>query len=261
MNNYPIGILDSGVGGLTIWKEIVTLLPRESTIYIGDSKNCPYGSKSVEKIYLLAKRLVKFLVQKQCKIIVVACNTISVSCLDQLRKDFSEIPIIGTVPVVKTADQVSKKKRIGILSTSATSQSTYQRDLIQKFASDCDVIDSGTDTLVPFIEEGKIEEAEKVLTTILKPYIDAKIDVLVLGCSHFPFLKTQIQHILGSHITILDSGSAIAQQVKRVLAEKNLSAQKKIGKHLMYTTGNKLLMGKFVGELGYNRVSVYREAV
>lgn len=213
--NQPLGILDSGVGGLTIWQEIVTQLPHESTLYIADSKNCPYGTKPSEQIYKLSKSLIDFLVKKRCKLIVIACNTITVTCLDRLRGDFPTIPLIGTVPVIKTAAEQTKNKKIGILSTVRTTESHYQKDLIEKFAEECEVSTVGTDTLVPLIEKGSSEEEiATVIERVLAPFKKINIDVLALGCSHFPVVKKLFQEILGKNVQILDSGGAIARQAE-----------------------------------------------
>ncbi len=238
--NQPIGILDSGIGGLSIWRQIVKKLPNESTIYLADSKNCPYGSNSSEEIYQLSKKLVTFLVQKKVKLIVLACNTITVSCLDKLRKEFPKTPIIGTVPVIKTASEITKNNKIGVLSTARTARSKYQKKLIKTFSGGARVLNIGTDKLVPIIENGnfKATEAENVLLEELDPFIKSNIDTLVLGCSHFPFLKRQIQKILGKKVLILDSSAAIARQVERVLKNNNeLSVYNSSG-HILLTTGN-----------------------
>lgn len=240
MNNQPIGILDSGVGGLSIWKEVVKQLPSESTIYIADSKNCPYGTRPVDTIYPLAKRLVQFLVDKKVKIIVVACNTITVSCLDRLRKEFPDTPIVGTVPVIKTAATLSKNKKIGVLSTKTTAESIYQKQLINTFSAGCDVLNIGTDKLVPVIENGEIDKKDsyRVLKSILRPFIEKNVDALVLGCSHFPFLKKEMKKILGLHVMILDSADAIARQTARVLTNNNALSLKKDTEYQFYTTGD-----------------------
>ena len=136
MSSDSIGVIDSGLGGLSIWRQIVKKLPKESTIYLADSKNCPYGSNSSEEIYQLSKKLVTFLVQKKVKLIVLACNTITVSCLDKLRKEFPKTPIIGTVPVIKTASEITKNNKIGVLSTARTARSKYQKKLIKTFAGE-----------------------------------------------------------------------------------------------------------------------------
>jgi glutamate racemase len=240
MNTNPIGVLDSGIGGLTVLKSIVKELPHESVIYIGDSKNTPYGAKSQDEIYRLSKQLIGFLLQKRVKLIVIACNTITVSCLDRLRSDYPDVPIVGTVPVIKTAAAVSQKKRIGILSTTRTAQSDYQKHLIEEFANDCIVFNHGTDALVPFIEEGRVttEEMSLALEKVLTVFSKDDIDTLVLGCTHFPFLEDQIKHILGKGVQLLDSGDAIARQVKRVL-EHNDALSTEVEKNVtVYTTGN-----------------------
>lgn len=250
--NRPIGVLDSGVGGLTIWKEIVQKLPSESTIYIADSKNCPYGIKTAEEIYKLAKRLVQFLVKSNSKIIVLACNTITVSCLDKLREEFKGIPIIGTVPVIKTASELTKNKKIGIFSTSATSKSKYQKDLIRKFAQNLKVLNIGTDKLVPLIEKGDhVKMIQIILQQELKPFVDAKVDILALGCSHFPLIKDQIQSIL-KDVQVLDSGAAIARQVKRVLSNNNILSSSKRD-YTFYTSGETAPFNKILKSMGYKR--------
>jgi glutamate racemase len=240
MNNHPIGILDSGVGGLTVLQAVVSELPRESFIHIGDSENTPYGKKKEEEIYHLSKRLIAFLLKKEVKLIVIACNTITVSCLERLRTDYPDMPIVGTVPVIKTAAAVSKNKRIGILSTTTTAQSDYQKHLIEEFANDCVVFNHGTDALVPLIEQGKVESAEMAtaLGKVLKPFSNEHIDALALGCTHFPFLKEQIQQMLGHDVQLLDSGGAIARQVKRVLEHNNALNSEGDGNIHIYTTGN-----------------------
>lgn len=240
MNNHPIGVLDSGVGGLTVLASIMQELPNESFNYIGDSNNTPYGKKTEDEIYRLSKSLVDFLLQKNVKLIVIACNTITVSCLDRLRSDYPDIPIVGTVPVIKTAAAVSKNKRIGILSTTRTAQSDYQKHLIDEFANDCFVFNYGTDAVVPLIEQGKVESGEmaNVLKEVLKQFSNEHIDSLALGCTHFPYLKKQIQEILGPDIQLLDSGGAIARQVKRVLEHNNTFTKQKERKIEILTTGN-----------------------
>lgn len=246
MKNQPIGILDSGVGGLSILREIAKRLPYESIIYIADSKNCPYGDRTSKEIYDLSKKIVKFLLRKRAKLIVIACNTTTVSCLDKLRRDFPKVPIVGTVPVVKTASKLTVNGRIGILSTKQTAGSIYQKNLIKKFAKNLKVINLGTDKLVPIVENGKIESLKisKILKEELKSFMDFKIDVLVLGCSHFPFLKREMQKVIGNKIKILDSSGAIARQTKRVLLMENLFSEYNKAKRTFYTTGDIKKFGK-----------------
>ena len=172
----------------------------------------------------------------------MACNTITVSCLDQLREDFPKIPIVGTVPVIKTAVERSENKRIGILSTKRTAASgEYQKNLIKQFASDCEVINIGTDKLVPLIEKAEINSNKfrNILKQVLKPFIKVQPNAIALGCTHFTLIKNQIQEILGTNVEILDSGEAIAQQVKRILCAEGVIASKGIPSYRFYITGEK----------------------
>ncbi|MEK7534546.1 MAG: glutamate racemase [Patescibacteria group bacterium] len=240
MNNQPIGILDSGVGGLSIWKEIVKELPYESTIYLADSINCPYGDRTEAEIYILAKRLVKFIIQNKAKLIVIACNTITVACIDKLREEFKGIPIVGTVPPIKTAARYSNNKKIGILSTLTTSQSIYQKRLIDTFAKNCEVVNISASEVVPFVERGEVEgkEVKELTEMLLREFLAKDVDAIALGCSHFPFLREEIEKIVGSKVKILDSGNAIARQARRVLTNNNSLSLSKNTLHEFYTTGN-----------------------
>lgn len=244
MQNRPIGILDSGVGGLTILKEIIRELPQESTVYIGDSKNAPYGKLSKKDILKLTKRLIRFLLSQDVKLIVVACNTITVNGIEELRKQFPDIPIIGTVPVVKSAASKTQKKKIGILATETTAKSEYNNRLISEFAGDCEVVTIGTNKLVPIIETDNRKLLPTTIAKELKPFKTKGIDVLVLGCTHFPILREQFAQFLGDKVSILDSGGAIARQVRRILtANSHLNSSGK-GKHNLFTTGQKVPFAK-----------------
>lgn len=247
MNNNPIGIIDSGIGGLSVWQEIVKLLPHESTMYLADSKNLPYGEKSEAEVYALSKQLIPFLLEKKIKLVVIACNTITVSALEKLRKDFPDIPIVGTVPVVKTAAAVSKNKRIGILSTKRTAESTYQKELIQTFAADCTVTNLGTNELVPMVESGYIDEEK--LKHELEPLMQAEVDTVALGCTHFPFLRNELQEILEQGVQILDSGEAIARQVKRILEKEKVLSDAQMPEYIFYTTGEQKVFTEQVQRL------------
>lgn len=235
-DNRPIGVFDSGVGGLTIFSEITKLLPGESIIYFADQNNMPYSGKSERELEKITSNIVRFLIKNKVKLIVVACNTATVYVIDCLRSKF-KVPIIGVVPVVKTAARLTKSGRIGILSTIATSKSKYQKDLIKKFANGLIGNNIGADELVPFIEAGDLnsKELNNVLEKVLKHF--SGVDVLALGCSHYPFLKEKIQIILGPKVLILDSGPAVARQVKRVLESNKILSNKK-SKTKFFTTGN-----------------------
>jgi glutamate racemase len=257
MNNQPIGILDSGVGGLTVWKEISELLPQESTVYIGDSLNSPYGRYSADYIVKLSKKLINFLLDENVKLIVIACNTITVSCLDKLRREYPKVPIIGIVPVVKTAALVTKNHKIGILSTTNTATSEYQKNLIKQFATGCKVYSHGTDDLVPLIEKGEFSGnvMEKVLNKVLPQFKNEGVDTLALGCTHFPFIRQQIQGKLGKDVNLLDSGTAIARQVKRVLEKNNSMTQESKSKYEFFTTGTVENFEKVANTLGKGTIT------
>lgn len=247
MKNNPIGILDSGVGGLTVLQAIRKELPRESIIAIADSGNAPYGGRSVDFITDQAEWMVEFLLEKKAKLIVIACNTITVTSLEKLRKKYPAVPIVGVVPVIKTAVEMTRNKRIGVLSTTTTAQSLYQKKLIESFASGCHVFNYGTDALVPLIEAGELASGQvsSVLHTTLAPFIKEKIDILALGCTHFPLVRTQIKSILGNRVQVLDSGGAVARQVKRVSTENNLLSQKK-PEYSLYTAGDPAIAKKII---------------
>lgn len=220
----PIGVLDSGVGGLTIAKEIAKLLPFEDIIYFGDTLYCPYGDKSIEEIRNLSARIVKYFIGKNCKLVVVACNTATVAGIDYFRSKF-DIPMVGVVPVVKTAANITKTGIVGVIATKFTIESSYHKELILKFAADKKVISQPCPGIVELIEKNNIKkneaEIEKLLRKYLKPLLEKKIDVLALGCTHYALVRDLIQRITGPDIHLLDSGEAVACQVRRVLTNNN----------------------------------------
>lgn len=252
MSNAPIGIIDSGLGGLTILKEIQLQLPHESLRYLGDTANCPYGPRSVENIYRLSHAMISALVEAGVKAVVIACNTISVTSIRQLRADFPDLPIVGTAPAIKPAAAVSINRRIGILSTVATANSPYQADLIAEFAADCQVLNLGTNELVPRIERGAFDtEIPSVLPEVLRPFQEAEVDALVLGCSHYPILREEIQAILGDRVTVLDSGAAIARQLFRVLVRQGIEAPTDSRPdHVITTTSESPTLHSIIERLG-----------
>ena len=217
INNQPIGLFDSGIGGTSIWNAINQLLPNESTIYLADSKNAPYGQKSKSEIIELCYKNVDLLVQKNCKLIVVACNTATTNAIKELREKYS-IPFIGIEPAIKPAALNSKTHTIGVLATKGTLNSALFSQTIDKF-QDIKIVEQIGHGLVQLIENGAINsnEMDQLLNTYLQPMIQANIDYLVLGCSHYPYLIPQIRKILPSTIKIIDSGEAVARQTQHVV--------------------------------------------
>lgn len=248
MNNNPIGVMDSGVGGLSIASELIKKLPKESFIYLADSKNCPYGEKSLDQIFELAKTMVQFLVKNNAKLVVIACNTITVSSILKLREEFPTLPIVGIVPVIKTAVKNSKSKKIGIFSTIVTANSDYQKKLIKDWAGDFSVLNLGSSRLVPLIEKFQLQSVENILQEELAPFKKAGIDTLALGCSHFPLIKAQIQKLL-PNVLILDSAEAVSRQVAKILKHNKLLSKQDFPSYNFYTTGELESMEKFLDKL------------
>jgi glutamate racemase len=219
-NNNPIGVFDSGIGGTSIWTAIHELLPNEKTIYLADNKNAPYGQRTKEEIVALSKKNVDFLIENNCKLIVVACNTATTNAIRELRADY-DIPFIGIEPAIKPAANNSKTQVIGILATQGTLNSELFNKTAEMFQNTT-IIEQVGHGLVQLIEDGNLNSPEmtELLETYLRPMIDANIDYLVLGCSHYPYLIPQIKKILPEHIQIIDSGEAVARQTQNVLREK-----------------------------------------
>lgn len=219
-NNNAIGLFDSGIGGTSIWKEIHQLLPNENTIYLADSKNAPYGLKSKEEIIHLSEKNTEYLLNKNCKIIVVACNTATTNAIKELRAKYN-IPFIGIEPAIKPAALHSKTHKIGILATKGTLSSELFYKNVEKY-QDIQIIEQIGFGLVELIEAGKINSPKmhRLLTQYLTPMIAQNIDYLVLGCSHYPYLIPQIEKIIPKNIKIIDSGEAVARQTKNVLTDK-----------------------------------------
>lgn len=226
----PIGIFDSGVGGTSIWQEIHQLLPLEKTIYLSDSANAPYGIKTQEEIIGLSIKNTEWLLKMDCKLIVVACNTATTNAIKVLRSAY-DIPFIGIEPAIKPAALKSANKAIGILATRGTLTSELFAQTSEIYTKDIHVIEVEGNGLVELIEGGKKDAAETkdLLQKLLAPMIRAKIDYLVLGCSHYPYLIPSLYEILPREVEIIDSGEAVAKQAKAVLFNNNLLNTDKSG--------------------------------
>ena len=228
----PIGIFDSGIGGLTVVKQLMELLPNEQLIYFGDTARIPYGTKSKKLIEQYAIEDARFLLQYNIKILVVACNTASSLAMHVLL-DYLEIPVIGVViPGAEAAVELTRNKKIGVIGTIATINSNSYTIQIHKHLKEAIVYAQPCPLLVPLVEEGWLNDEITIMT--LKKYlpemISEKVDTLILGCTHYPLLENTIQQIMGNHIKLIDSGKETAKAVKRVLIETNLLNQSdKIG--------------------------------
>jgi glutamate racemase len=247
-NNFSIGIFDSGVGGTSIWKEISNLLPNENTIYLSDSKNAPYGEKSKQKITELSIKNTEFLLQKKCKLIVVACNTATTNAIKTLREKHS-IPIIGIEPAIKPAALKTKTKTIGILATKGTLNSELFEQTSSIIKEQITIKETVGKGLVELIEAGKINSSKmnNLLVSYLEPMLEKNVDCLVLGCTHYPYLIPQIRKIVGPNIQIIDSGEAVARQTKNILEKYNLlNLDDNLGTHQFYINKNKEALEKLI---------------
>jgi glutamate racemase len=243
-NNHPIGLFDSGIGGTSIWREIHNLLPNEDTIYLADSKNAPYGQKSKEEIIALSCKNTELLLEMNCKIIVVACNTATTNAIAELRAKY-DVPFIGIEPAIKPAATNSSTQKIGILATKGTLSSELFNKAVEIYR-DTEIIEQVGHGLVELIEEGKINshEMDQLLRQYLNPMIEANIDYLVLGCSHYPYLIPQIKKMLPPNITIIDSGEAVARQTQHILKHKTGFTNAQNGRAVFYTNSDpKVLSG------------------
>jgi len=221
-DNNPIGVFDSGVGGISIWKEIHQLLPNESSIYLADSINAPYGQKSKQEIIDLCFKNTDLLLKKGSKLIVVACNTATTNAIKQLRATYNT-PFIGIEPAIKPAALNSKTKSIGILATKGTLSSELFHNTSELYSENIKIMEQTGVGLVELIESGNIESEEMInlLNKYLNPMIKENIDHLVLGCSHYPFLIPIIKKIIPKNISIIDSGKAVAKQTETILRNQN----------------------------------------
>ena len=240
MSTQPIGIFDSGVGGTSIWKELHSLLPYENTIYLSDSKHAPYGPKGKDRIIELCITNTEYLLSRNCKLIIVACNTATTNAIKILRKNYS-VPFIGIEPAIKPAALNTKTKAIGILATKGTLSSELFNKTSSTFASDINVVEQTGEGIVQLIENGKLnsEEMKALLKIYLKPMLEAEIDYLVLGCTHYPYLIPILNNILPKKVKIIDSGEAVARQTKVVLSKNNLlNLSKKKSQYTFYSNGD-----------------------
>lgn len=213
-----IAIIDSGIGGKGIEAEIRKIMPGVDIIYFADTKNFPYGTKTVSELHRILEHNIRVLIKKGATVIVLACNSATVSSVDHLRRKF-DIPVIGTEPAIKPACESTKTKNIAIFSTPITAES--QDHLIKKYCEGVKVYKIPFDYLAAEIERGDIEVAKSDIQNIWKKYRGKNIDTIVLGCTHYTLIRDEIQKIVGRDIKLIDSNSAVAQQVKKVYDEIN----------------------------------------
>lgn len=229
LKNFPIGVFDSGMGGLTVLKDLKEMLPNESLIYLGDTARLPYGTKSLETVQQYAQQMVTQLMKHQIKMLVIACNTASTAALDYLRQSYPTLPVIGVIePSAELAANTTKHEQVAVIATETTIASNIYHRSLQRFNSRIQTLNLACGLFVALAEEGCIDDSvancavEKYLAPVKNAF--EKIDTLILGCTHFPVLKATIQAYLGDNIKIIDSGEAVASYVQRYLNEHQLQA-------------------------------------
>jgi len=240
MNNSPIGVFDSGIGGLTVLKEIIEVLPDERTVYLGDTARVPYGTKSRETVIKYALENSVFLRDQGVKLIVAACNTASAYAIGALRAAF-DIPVIGVIePGARAALEVNTVGKIGVIGTEGTMGAHAYSEVIKAIKGHAVVIEKACPLFVPLVEEGFITEPATALiaSKYLEDLKNEDIDTLVLGCTHYPLLKGAISDVMGDGVRLIDSAESTAKEVKRVLVKKGLEAgENKIrGDHRFFVT-------------------------
>ena len=225
MNSGPIGVFDSGVGGLSVLREIRRLLPAEEVLYVADSGHCPYGGKPAEEIRARAYAITRFLVDRGAKAIVVACNTATVAAIVELRRDF-RLPVVGMEPAVKPAAAATRSGVVGVLATGTTLAGDRFASLVERFANGVTVLTQPCPGLVEQVEAGDLygETTIDLLRRYTTPLVTRGADTLVLGCTHYPFLRDSLAAVLGPDVKLIDTGRAVARQLRRVLDANQLRA-------------------------------------
>ena len=220
----PIGFLDSGLGGLSVLREAIKIMPNENYIYFGDSKNAPYGTKTKKEIRDLTFKTVEFLLEKGAKGIVVACNTATSAAVAELRVVYPDIPLVGIEPAIKPAVELNKKGNILMMATPMTVKQDKFKYLLNRYKDEADIVPIPCEGLMEFVENGKFEgeELEAYLREKLAGYDSSNTSSIVLGCTHYPFVSEEIKNVIGNDVDIIDGGLGTAREIKRRLEEKGL---------------------------------------
>ena len=223
--NRAIGIFDSGLGGLSVWQALHDALPYESLIYLGDGARCPYGSRSREEVLLFTEEAVERLLSEGCKMIVVACNTATAVAIKYLREKYTDIPFVGLEPAVKPAALTTKSGVIGVLATKRSLEGDHFRRAEERFGSEVTILKAVGEGFVEAVEENR-EHAPETVELVRKavlPLVEAGADKIVLGCTHYPFLRDEIASVAGDGVEIIDSSEAVARRVISLLEENGIA--------------------------------------
>lgn len=241
MDNRPIGIFDSGVGGLTVVKEVIRELPFEETIYFGDTARVPYGTKSKETVTKFSSQIIRFLKSKDVKAVIIACNTVSSNCYEELKEEFSELPIIEVVgPGVESCVKTTKNNIVGIIGTEATVRSGAYEKRIKEIKPEIEVYSKACPLFVQLAEEGwtNNEVTKKTAEIYLKELVERGIDSIILGCTHYPLLKACIGETVGENVKIVNPAAVTAKRMKKYLQTNNMLNDGNTEKHTFYVSDN-----------------------
>jgi len=256
-SNSPVGIFDSGVGGISVLRAIREQMPEESVIYFGDQGHIPYGSRPMQQIRDFSEAITKFLLEKGTKIIVVACNTASAAALKYLRAKFPDVQFVGMEPAVKPAAEHTRTGKVGVLATPATFQGALYASVVERFTNGVELFQNTCPGLVQQIERGNLDgkETRRILEAALIPMLEKNIDTVVLGCTHYPFVIPLIQQIVGETVRVIDPAPAVAKQTGRLLEVRRMRNQSESKSDVKFYTSGKLeelksLLPKLLGELG-----------
>ncbi len=241
-SHNPIGIFDSGVGGLSVLREIRAQMPNEHLIYFGDQGHVPYGPRSMEQIQNFSEGITRFLLRHNSKIIVVACNTASAAALKYLRATFPDVQFVGMEPAVKPAAEKTQTGRVGVLATPATFQGALYASVVERFANGVELLQSTCPGLVNQIEKGELDSpaTRVILEDALLPMLKKNIDTVVLGCTHYPFVIPLIEQIVGENVRVIDPAPAVAKQVKRLLEAGGMLNQNLGGGNIRFITSGEV---------------------
>lgn len=229
LKNLPIGVFDSGVGGLTVAREIMRQIPNERIVYFGDTARVPYGGKSREIVTRYSQQIVRFLRTQNVKAIVIACNTASAYALEEIKKEI-DIPIIGVVkPGAVTATKATRNGKIGVIATEGTINSQIYTEYIKDLKPDAEVLGKACPLFVPLVEEGLLEDpvTDEIAQRYLSVLIDSGIDTLILGCTHYPLIRSTVGKVMGEKVTLVNPAYETALELKRLLIEKQMLQEEK----------------------------------
>lgn len=221
---HLVGIFDSGVGGLSVLREILASLPAQPVVYFADQAHVPYGSRQVEEVRDFTRGITRYLLEQGAELIVVACNTASVAALHTLREEFAPIPFVGMEPAVKPAVEQSRSGKVGVMATEATFHTTMYASVVERFAQGVTLYENPCPGLVTQVEKGDLEGpvTRRILEQVLLPMMEKDVDTIVMGCTHYPFVIPLIKNIVGDDVRVIDPAPAIARQVRRVLEAHDL---------------------------------------